>query len=128
MDDGTENPNHARKPGGGVWLTHKQLGATAIIGALSITLGQLQNIREFFTGDQAKAFAEFRIEQKENFKELKQLIKDADAENVVRLRYIRDNFATEVAAIENRCEKRVDETKARILNLETLAFKTKRGT
>jgi len=139
-----ENEVHLEKTRKTVSFTHKQLGIGGLVVAL-MSVGQLKELKEFFIGDQAETIARIEMQQKESFQnlemkqldaiakadrgfdKLEKLIRDADQENIVRFRRMRDQSREELNQSEARLEKRSDRIESRVTNLEVFSFKTKRG-
>lgn len=121
MDDQTPE-NKTRKT---VSFTHKQIGGVAGVLVALMSIGQLKEIKEFFVGETAATIARIEVQQKEGFDRLERVIKEADAESIVKLRRLKDSTWLELAAVENRCEKRLTELRSDVSSLQIYAFKNR---
>lgn len=120
-DDSAPDEGIKRKT---VSFTHRQLGAGLGVMLAFSSLSQLKEIKEFFVGDTAAAIVRIEANQKVGFERLENLIKDSNAETLIKIRRLKDAEVADVAASEARCDKRITEVRTDVSALQMFAFKS----
>lgn len=115
--------DHTRKPGGGLWMSSKQIYSA---GAITIALGAIPTlnvITEYITKANSSAIARIEANQLAGFERIeKAMLKHIDDE-IVTHRRIKDKNDEAFAASEVRCEQKASDLKERVVNLEIYAYK-----